>query len=229
MKTLSIVIPVYNESNTIDAVLVRVFAAKLPRWNKEIIVVDDGSTDGTSKILKKWQDKATIVLLKKNQGKGAALREGFSRAGGEVILVQDADLEYNPEDYSTLLDPLADHRVHVVYGSRFLGPHLSTMYFYALGNKFVTWVTNILFNTNITDMETGYKAFRREVLKKTNLRANRFDFEPEFTAQVLKAGYQIYEVPISYHGRKFNEGKKLTWRDGVIALWRLICERFFIS
>jgi len=229
MKTLSVVIPVYNEEATIDELLERVVVQPLAGWKKEVIVVDDGSTDATREKLVKWKKKCTVVLQPTNQGKGAALREGFMRAHGEILLIQDADLEYNPHDYQALLSPFDNPRVSVVYGSRFLGPHLSTMYVYALGNKFVTLVTNILFNSNITDMETGYKAFRKEVLKKLKLRANRFDFEPEFTAQVLKAGYQIYEVPISYYGRKFNEGKKLTWRDGVIALWTLICERFFIS
>lgn len=226
MKTLSIVIPVYNEARTIDMILHRVFSQKLTDWKKEIIVIDDGSTDRTSTFLKKWQKRCKILLQPKNQGKGAALRVGLARATGEIILVQDADLEYNPVDYPELIAPFEDSRVSVVYGSRFLGPHLSTMFLYAMGNKFVTFVTNLLFNSNITDMETGYKAFRREVLTKLTLRANRFDIEPEFTAQVLKAGYQIYEVPISYYGRKFSEGKKLTWRDGVIALLVLLRERF---
>lgn len=226
MKTLSIVIPVYNEAQTIDTLLDRVFSQKLTDWKKEIIVIDDGSTDKTPTLLKKWQKRCKILLQPTNQGKGAALRVGLARATGEIILVQDADLEYNPVDYPTLLGPFEDSRVNVVYGSRFLGPHLSTMFLYAMGNKFVTFVTNLLFNSNITDMETGYKVFRREVFTKLTLRANRFDIEPEFTAQVLKAGYQIYEVPISYYGRKFSEGKKLTWRDGVIALLVLLRERF---
>ncbi len=222
MKTLSIVIPVYNEVKTVDTLLSRVFAVKLPKWKKEIIVVDDGSTDGTKQVLERWKHKCIVILQGINQGKGKALRKGFERVNGDIVLIQDADLEYNPVDYATLLAPFENPRVQVVYGSRFLGPHLSTMYLYALGNKFVTWVTNVLFNTNITDMETGYKAFRSQILDKLHLRASRFDFEPEFTAQVLLAGHQIYEVPISYYGRKFSEGKKLTWRDGVIALWTLI-------
>lgn len=226
MKNVSLVIPVYNEAQTIDTILTRVFVKQLPGWKKQVIVVDDGSTDGTKEKLKRWEKKCTVVFQKTNQGKGAALREGFKRVQGDVVLIQDADLEYNPSDYATLLTPFSNTRINIVYGSRFLGPHLSTMFLYALGNKFVTFVTNILFNSNITDMETGYKAFRKEVLKKLKLRANRFDFEPEFTAQVLKADYQIYEVPISYYGRKFTEGKKLTWRDGVIALGVLLRERF---
>lgn len=226
MKIVSIVIPVFNEVETVQILLRRVFDQPLPGWKKEIIVIDDGSTDDTRKKLAAWQKKCRILFQPKNQGKGAAVRAGLGGATGDIILVQDADLEYNPADYPTLLAPFADSRVNVVYGSRFLGPHLSTMFLYALGNKFVTFVTNLLFNSNITDMETGYKAFRRELLSKVKLRANRFDIEPEFTAQVLKAGYQIYEVPISYYGRKFSEGKKLTWRDGVIALLVLLRERF---
>lgn len=225
MKTLSIIIPVYNEAKTVDILLNRVFLAKLPHWKKSVIVIDDGSTDGTNEVLQKWNNTCTILLQGKNKGKGAALREGFKHAQGDIILIQDADLEYHPDDYKILLAPFDNTSVHIVYGSRFLGSHLSTMYIYAMGNKFVTWVTNILFNTNITDMETGYKAFRKDVLASLHLRANRFDFEPEFTAQVLKAGYQIYEVPISYFGRKFTEGKKLTWRDGIIALITLLRER----
>ncbi len=226
MKKVSIIIPVFNERQTISEILRRVFVQKVPGWSKEVIVVDDGSTDGTRSILAAWKKKAMVLLLSDNQGKGAAVTEGLRHVTGEVILLQDADLEYNPADYPKLLDPFADERVTVVYGSRFLGPHLSTMYLYAMGNKFVTWVTNIFFNTNITDMETGYKVFRRTVLDPITIRAKRFDFEPEFTAKVLKSGHQIYEIPISYYGRKFSEGKKLTWKDGVIALFTLIKWRF---
>lgn len=222
MKVLSIIIPVYNEQHTVGEVLKRVFGVTIPGWQKQVIVVDDGSTDRTKESLIKWQKKATVLFQPVNQGKGSAVTTGFSHATGDVILIQDADLEYSPSDYGKLLEPFADSRVTVVYGSRFLGAHLSTMYLYALGNKFVTWVTNIFFNTNITDMETGYKVFRRAVLDGMTIRARRFDFEPEFTAKILKSGHQIYEVPISYFGRKFSEGKKLTWRDGIIALLTLI-------
>jgi len=226
VKILSIVIPVYNEVKTIDAALDRVLKVNLSGWKKDIIVVDDGSTDGTRKKLARWEKRCAIVYQPKNQGKGTALIEGFKRIKGDIVLIQDADLEYNPDDYHILLTPFNNPMVDVVYGSRFLGSHLSTMYTYALGNKFVTLVTNIFYNTNITDMETGYKAFRQEVLKKIHLKAKRFDFEPEFTAKILRAGYQIYEVPISYFGRKHAEGKKLTWRDGIIAMWTLIKYRF---
>lgn len=226
MEILSIIIPVYNEEKTVNSILTSVYEIKLSGWKKEIIVVDDGSTDETRKKLKQWEPRCKVIYRPRNAGKGAAVLEGFRRATGSILLVQDADLEYSPEDYQKLLEPLANPQVNVVYGSRFLGPHLSTMFLYAMGNKFVTFMTNILYNTNITDMETGYKVFRRNVLKGLEIKAKRFDFEPEFTAKVLKAGYQIYEVPISYFGRKFSEGKKLTWRDGITALWTLIKYRF---
>lgn len=222
MKKLSIIIPVYNESSTIDTLLSRVRDVRLPGWIKEIIIVDDGSTDGTRGLLTSWKKSARIILQEKNQGKGAAVMAGFVHATGDIVLIQDADLEYNPSDYPVLLAPFEHPNVTVVYGSRFLGTHLSTMFFYMLGNKFVTLITNILYNTNITDMETGFKVFRKSVLKDITIRAKRFDFEPEFTAKVLKSGNQILEVPISYYGRKFTEGKKLTWKDGFIALWTLI-------
>jgi glycosyltransferase involved in cell wall biosynthesis len=228
IPTVSVIIPVYNEESTIASALERVLAADTPGWKKQVIVVDDGSTDGTSERLTAWEKLCTVLRSKENGGKGKALSLGFDKAIGDLILIQDADLEYSPQDYPTLLAPFENPRVDVVYGSRFLGSHLSTMFLYALGNKFVTLVTNILFNTNITDMETGYKVFRRAVLEAiTPLRAHRFDFEPEFTAKALRAGFQIYEVPISYFGRKFSEGKKLTWRDGVAALGTLFTLRWW--
>ncbi len=226
MRTLSIIIPVYNEEKTIDILLGRVFRQPLPGWKKEVVVIDDGSTDQTADKLKPWKTKCTIFFEKHNRGKGAAIIKGLALVHGDIILIQDADLEYDPRDYPALLKPFDDARVSVVYGSRFLGPHLSTMFVYSLGNKFVTFMTNLLYNTNITDMETGYKVFRREVVRNIPLRAKRFDFEPEITAKVLKSGYQIYEVPISYLGRKISEGKKLTWRDGIAALFTLLRYRF---
>ncbi len=226
MKKLSVIIPVYNELATVDALLTKVRDERLPGWKKEIIVVDDGSRDGTREVLTSWEKDVTVIYQKKNEGKGSAVMSGFKVAAGDIIIIQDADLEYSPTDYKTLLAPFENERVSVVYGSRFLGPHLSTNFVYAAGNKFVTLVTNILYNTNITDMETGYKVFRRSVLSGMTIRAKRFDFEPEFTAKVLKAGHQILEVPISYFGRKFIEGKKLTWRDGVAAVWTLMRYRF---
>lgn len=225
-KTLSIIIPVYNERHTIAELLSRVHSMKPEGYKKQVIVVDDGSTDGTKQVLKNWEKKMRVIYKNRNEGKGSAITEGLRYVTGDIILIQDADLEYSPDDYPVLLKPFENDHVDVVYGSRFLGPHLSTMFVYAQGNKFVTFVTNILFNTNITDMETGYKAFRRKVLKGITIRSKRFDVEPELTVKVLKSGYQIYEVPITYFGRKFSEGKKLTWVDGVVALWTLIKYRF---
>lgn len=227
MKKLSIIIPVYNEKSTVEEVLDSVSRTKVLGWEKEIIIIDDGSTDGTQEILKKWVKKVEVIFKKKNEGKGSAVTIGILKATGDIILIQDADLEYSPSDYPVLLAPFENDRVHVVYGSRFLGGHLSTMFMYALGNKFVTLVTNILYNTNITDMETGYKVFDAVVLKGITIKAKRFDFEPEITAKVLRSGYQIYEVPISYFGRKFSEGKKLTWRDGIDAFITLLKFRFW--
>lgn len=226
MKKLSVIVPVYNEQNTIDEILHRVEAVTIQGWSKEIIVIDDGSTDRTKAILKSWEKKVHVIYKERNEGKGSALSIGFKKTTGDIVLIQDADLEYSPKDYPILLAPFDNPQVDVVYGSRFLGPHLSTMFIYAQGNKFVTLVTNLLFNTNITDMETGYKVFRSRVLDGVTIRAKRFDVEPELTVKVLKKGFQIYEVPISYYGRKFTEGKKLTWRDGVVALWTLIKYRF---
>ncbi len=228
MPTVSIIIPVYNEEKTIHSALERVSQAATPGWKKQIIVVNDGSTDGTRHALSPWETRCVVLHASKNGGKGAALTLGFARATGDLVLIQDADLEYSPDDYPTLLKPFENSRVDVVYGSRFLGAHLSTMFVYALGNKFVTLMTNILYNTNITDMETGYKVFRKNVLTDVApITAKRFDFEPEFTAKALRAGYQIYEVPISYFGRQFSEGKKLTWRDGVAAAVTLLTLRWW--
>ncbi len=226
MKKLSIIIPVYNEVHTIHEILKRVVDEKLPSWEKEIIVVDDGSTDGTRKVLKGWEKNVDVVYKEKNEGKGSAMKIGFKRATGDVILIQDADLEYNPKDYSILLAPFENKKVSVVYGSRFLFAHLSKMFVYVLGNKFITFVTNVLYHANLTDEATGYKVYRKKVLFGMTFVSKRFDIEPEITSKILKKGYQIYEVPISYFGRKFSEGKKLTWKDGVVALWTLIKYRF---
>lgn len=226
MKTLSVIIPVYNEEHTVNQTLERVYKANTAGYSKEIIVIDDGSTDKTRQILKSWEKKLNVIYKERNEGKGSAVSIGFATCTGDLVLIQDADLEYNPDDYPTLIAPFKNQQVNVVYGSRFLGAHLSTMFVYAQGNKFVTFITNILFNTNITDMETGYKVFRKEVVQGMIIHARRFDVEPELTVKALKKGYQIYEVPISYYGRKFAEGKKLTWVDGVVALWTLIKYRF---
>ena len=226
MKTLSIIIPVYNEAKTIHQVLKKVYAQRLTGWKKEIIVVNDGSTDETRNLLRTWEKSVTVINKQRNEGKGSAVSLGIQKTTGNFILIQDADSEYDPADYPALLKPFSNPDVFVVYGSRFLGPHLSTMFIYAQGNKFVTMITNLFYNTNITDMETGYKVFRKKVISGITIRSKRFDVEQELTVKILKRGYQIYEVPISYYGRTFREGKKLTWRDGVIALWTLIMYRF---
>jgi glycosyltransferase involved in cell wall biosynthesis len=243
---LSIVIPVYNEKNTIDEILRRVLDTD-PR--KEVIVVDDCSTDGTKQILESMaarqasgdgsapaQDGADSIALRdlrfffqaQNQGKGAALRRGFAQTTGDIVLVQDADLEYDPRDYAKLLEPILDGRADVVYGSRFLGGPQRVHYFWHyVANKFLTLLSDIFTNLKLTDMETCYKVFRKEVLQGIQLRSDRFGFEPEITAKIAKHNWRIYEVPISYAGRTYEEGKKITWKDGVKALWYIV--RFTFS
>lgn len=223
---LSIIMPVYDEVNTVRAILEQVRAVPI---EKEIIIVDDGSTDGTSDILRQEMehDDTRVFFLAENQGKGAAVRTGIAAATGNIILIQDADLEYDPRDYPALLAPIEEGRAKVVYGSRFLGgPRKTMLFWHAVGNKLLTLVTNVLYDTILSDMETGYKVFAADVIKDIPLRAKRFELEPEVTAKVLKRGHRIYEVPISYTGREFDEGKKITWRDGFIALWTLFKYRF---
>ena len=222
---LSIIIPVYDEKNTILEILDRVAEASLPKeiTSKEIIAVDDGSTDGTRELLEKARKNGVHVLMHdKNRGKGAAIRTALARASGDIILIQDADLEYDPRDYPTLLMPIIENRVKVVYGSRFLGPRMAMFFWHMLANKMLTLMTNILYDAILSDMETGYKAFRADVIKNIPLRSKRFDFEPEITAKVLKRGNRIYEVPISYFGREYREGKKIGLRDGFVAVWTLL-------
>jgi len=223
---LSIVIPVYNERATISEILKRVSATP---YEKEIIVVDDGSTDGTREWLKTVKDKNIRVFFhEKNMGKGAALRTGFGYVTGDIVIVQDADLEYNPEEYGSLIDPIIDGRADVVYGSRFLGgPHRVLFFWHYVGNKFLTLISNMFTNLNLTDMETCYKAFRASLLEKISIKSNRFGFEPEITAKFAKLGCRIYETPISYSGRDYKEGKKITWKDGLAALYYIIRFRFF--
>jgi len=223
---LSVIIPCYNEKGTIEEIIRRVRAVELA---DEIIVVDDGSTDGTRDILAQIDcgDDLRVILHDHNQGKGAAVRTGFQAATGDILLIQDADLEYDPRDYPVLLRPIEEGITKVVYGSRFLGGPRKAMFFWNMvANRMLTLVTNILYDSILSDMETCYKVFRADVVKGLPLRSRRFDFEPEVTAKVLKRGYRIYEVPISYNGREWSEGKKISWRDGVIAMWTLFLYRF---
>ena len=198
-------------------------------YHKEIILIDDFSTDGSRAILESYENKENFKVLyhKRNQGKGAALRTGFSNVSGDIIIIQDADLEYNPSDYGTLLEPILDGRADVVYGSRFLGgPHRVLLFWHYVGNLLLTTFSNMLTNVNLTDMETGYKAFTKEVKERLTFKCDRFGFEPEFTAKVAKNNFRIYEVPISYSGRDYSEGKKITWKDGVAAIWYIFKFRF---
>jgi len=218
---LSVIVPVYNEAATIARVLERVAAAP---FDKEILVVDDGSSDGTPGILRglEGKDGVRVLRLERNRGKGAALRRAIPETRGEVVVFQDADLEYDPQDYARLLEPIQRFGADAVYGSRFLGAHRVFLFWHYLGNRFLTLVTNVLFNTNLTDMETGAKAIRGQVLRGLRLSATRFDIEPELTARLFQKGYRVFEVPIAYSGRSYSEGKKIGWRDGVQALWRLV-------
>jgi glycosyltransferase involved in cell wall biosynthesis len=223
---LSVVIPVYNEVNHIAVILQRVQATQLPT---EIIVVDDGSEDGTRAILQQLdgQEKVRVILHDRNQGKGAAVVTGMNAARGDIVLIQDADLEYDPRDYPTLLRPIHEGVAEVVYGSRFLGaPHRVAMFWHMVANKLLTLMTNMLYNTILTDMETGYKVFRREVIQGMKIRSKRFNFEPEFTAKVLKRNYRIFEVPISFNPRDYSQGKKIKLRDAFEAVWTLLKYRF---
>jgi len=225
---VSVLIPVYNEVETIAEIVSLVQSVLL---DKEIIIVDDGSTDGTQDRLKEigqGQNNVNIVYNDRNKGKGAALRKGFELASGDIIIIQDADLEYDPRECPKLLEPIRDGRADVVYGSRFLGgPHRVLYFWHYLGNKALNLLTNAVCNINLTDMETCYKAFKRQILKEISFRSNRFGFEPEFTVKVAKKGFRIYETPISYSGRPYSEGKKITWRDGIVAIFAILWFRFF--
>ncbi len=221
-RTLSVVVPVYNERPTLAEVIRRMRAVQLP-LELEIIAVDDGSSDGSGQVLRALQDSTVRVLSHgRNQGKGAAVRTGLAAARGDLVLIQDADLEYDPEDWLRLLDPILKGKARVVYGSRFTGERKNMFPTHWLGNRVLTLTTNILYQTTLSDMETCYKLFDREVLQGLRIESNRFDFEPEITAKVLRRGERIYEVPISYAGREFAEGKKITWRDGFAAMSALI-------
>lgn len=227
MPKLSIVVPVYNEVKTINKILVAIDAAVLPAGlEKEIILVDDCSTDGTREILKTLENKYRIFYQDQNRGKGAALRFGFSKASGDFAVVQDADLEYDPQEYAILLFPLLQGQAEVVYGSRFVGekPHRVLFFWHYVGNKALTLLSNIFTNLNLTDMETCYKAFTKEALNKIlpHLSADRFNIEPDITTQIAKAKLRVYEVGISYYGRTYEDGKKIGWKDGVSAIWAII-------
>jgi len=225
---LSVVIPVYNERATVGEILARVEAVDIG-FPKEIIVVDDFSTDGTREVLQGLGRPGLRVLLQeRNRGKGAALRRGFAEADGDIVLVQDADLEYDPAEYPHLIAPILNGRADVVYGSRFLGgPHRVLLFWHSLGNRFLTTLTNMVSNLNLTDMETCYKVFRRDILQKLRLRSDRFGFEPEVTIKLAKLRARIYEVPISYAGRDYSEGKKIGWKDGLAAFYHILRFRFF--
>jgi glycosyltransferase involved in cell wall biosynthesis len=219
---LSIIIPVYNEKETINDIIDAVVATP---YRKEIIIVDDCSTDGTRNILTKIKkDGLKVYRHDKNQGKGAALQTGFSHATGDIILIQDADLEYDPQEYSTLINPILEGKADVVYGSRFAGhgAHRVLYFWHYMGNRFLTFLSNLFTNLNLTDMETGYKAFTREAIAGVKIKEKRFGFEPEITAKMARKKLRIYEVPISYYGRTYEEGKKVTWKDGLRAMWCII-------
>ena len=226
MLKLSIVIPIYNERETLETLIAKVNAVD---YDKEILLIDDFSSDGTREVLKRYENKENFQVLyhDHNQGKGAALRTGFSNVNGDIIIIQDADLEYNPADYGTLIEPILDGRADVVYGSRFLGgPHRVLFFWHSIGNMVLTTFSNMLTNINLTDMETGYKVFTKRVNDTLTFKCDRFGFEPEFTAKVAKNNFRIYEVPISYNGRDYSEGKKITWKDGVAAIWYIIKFKF---
>jgi glycosyltransferase involved in cell wall biosynthesis len=228
LRKLSVVVPVYNERNTLVEVVRRMRAVELPDGiETEIIVVDDGSTDGTRDVLKQLGDSTVrVVMHSDNRGKGAAVRTGFEHVTGEYVLIQDADLEYDPEDWPRLVNPVLRGKARVVYGSRFTGERRNMLFLHWVGNRFLSFATNVLYNTTLSDMETCYKLIDRELLSDMRLRSERFEIEPEITAKILKRGVRIYEVPISYTGREFEEGKKITWRDGVTALLTLVKYRF---
>ena len=225
-RKLSILMPVFNERNTVGESIRRVREASLP-IDRELIVVDDGSDDGTIDIVRRLSDSTVrVVTQPNNRGKGAAVRRGIEEARGDLIVVHDADLEYDPRDLVKLLRPLMEGQARVVYGSRFTGERRNMFFWHWVGNRFLSLMTNVLYNTTLSDMETCYKMFDAELLRSLRLTADRFDFEPEVTAKVLRLGERIWEVPISYAGRELDEGKKITWRDGVPAVRMLLVTRF---
>ena len=233
MKLLSVVMPVYDERSTLAECVRRVLAVELP-LDKELVIVDDASTDGSGATIEEIRAEHSDVQIKtirheRNQGKGAALRSGFKEVSGDVVIIQDADLEYDPQDYRRLLKPILDGRADVVYGSRFVGGDERRVlyYWHAVGNRLVTWLSNMCTNLNLTDMETCYKVFVRDVVDSLHIKSNRFGVEPEMTAKIARAKWRVYEVGISYSGRTYAEGKKITWRDGLRALATIVRFRFF--
>lgn len=228
MNKISVLVPIFNEINTLKIILDKLEEVDFFGMEKEIILVDDYSTDGTRELLSEFADRYKIFYHEKNQGKGAALRTGFEHVTGDIVIIQDADLEYEPVDYRPLIKLIIDGRADVAYGSRLSGgkPSRSFMFTHLLGNKVLTLLTNILYNTTLTDMETCYKAFKTDFIKGIEIKSDKFDFEPEITAKVLKRGARLYELPISYYGREYAEGKKITWKDGFHAIFALIKFRF---
>jgi glycosyltransferase involved in cell wall biosynthesis len=221
-RSLSVIVPVFNERHTVAEILRRMRRVALP-VDLEVVVVDDASSDGTEKVLGALEDSTVrVVRHPVNQGKGAAVRTALGYVRGDLVMVQDADLEYDPEDWPKLLAPLLKGRARVVYGSRFTGERKNMLFWHWVGNRFLSLVTNVLYNTTLSDMETCYKCFDRQVIEGLTIESDRFEFEPEITAKVLRRGHRIYEVPISYTGRELHEGKKITWRDGITALWTLV-------
>ncbi len=225
-RTMTVIVPVYNERATVAEIVRRVRAADVP-VTVDVVVVDDGSNDGTDKVLAAIEDSTVrVVTHERNAGKGAAIRTGLAHARGDLVVIQDADLEYDPDDWPRLIEPVLKHKAVVVYGSRFTGERKNMLPLHWVGNRFLSLVTNVLYSSTLSDMETCYKLFDRRVLEGITVVSNRFDFEPEITAKVLRRGYRIYEVPISYAGREVDEGKKITWRDGFGALKALVKYRF---
>ena len=227
---LSIIVPVYNEEKTLEKIIDRVEKVRIKEVEKELIIVDDGSADFTWKVINKLKAKYNNIKIfkhEKNKGKGAAIKTGLGHFSGDIIVIQDGDLEYNPEDFKKLIKPILSRKTKVVYGSRMLG-HVTgfiiTSHYY--GNKFLTFLTKLLYGQKITDMETCYKMMTKDVVKNIKLESNRFDFEPEITAKIIKKGHKILEIPIDYHCRTFKEGKKINWRDGIIAIYKLLKYRF---
>ncbi len=236
MKKVSIIIPVYNEEHFVKMAIEAVIKTKIGGLKKEIVVINDGSTDGTYKEVKKFKGKRKkygvaikVVRLKTNQGKGAAIRAGLKRVTGQIVVIQDADLEYSPQEILRLIKPIRLGYADVVYGSRFMGgaPHRVLFFWHMVANKFLTLVSNAFTNLNLTDMETGYKVFRASIIKKVHLKENRFGFEPEITAKVAKMNCRLFEVGVSYRGRNYDQGKKINWRDGIWALWCVIKYNLF--